>query len=1195
MQVIKRTGTKETVSFDKITKRISDLCAGLSSVDPILVAKDTINAMYDGISTKELDVLSANICSLKSHHYPDYNKLGGRILASNLSKSTSSSYLEVLNDTRFLLSPLFYDFCVEHIETIQSFFDYSRDLLFDYFAFNTLELSYLIRVNGKIVERPQHLWMRVAVQIHGCDIRSSITSEERLEKVKESYDYISQLYFTHATPTLFNSGLIRPQLSSCFLYSSDDNIEDIFKTISDTAKISKWAGGIGLSLSNIRSKGSMIRGTNGKSEGIVPLCKTLEAVGKYINQGGKRKGSVACFCEDTEVFTVNEGVKKIQNVKIGDLVVTHKNRVRPVTQVHKNPLNERKIYKLKVERNKDIYVTGNHKFWSFYTKKYKSNKISHGWNSIEELKIIMDKKETSRQACYISFPKETSIVDKNCTIDVLDYKKIILNEEELLIEDEDKVFIFAKDKKGKSKPINRFWNVNNDFANLIGIWLGDGYIKKSKKNGKVKVRGIGFTVHKYNVTEINYIKDVCKNVFGRDPTINASKNGVNIIVNSGIVGSIMMDMFGSYFNGKKLPDMIFNWSKNLVSNLMAGLITTDGHITKTKQNSTLSLSNEKLTNQLYHLCRNNGLGVSLVKCKIQKGQTCCAYTMSIPLTKDILDGVRKYYQDDRIKTCYEKLNQDQQDDTYLKILNISETDRTDEYVYTLGVEEDHSYTAEGLLAQNCYLEPWHSDIFDFVELRKNTGDENLRARDLFLALWVPDLFMKRVEQDGMWSLMCPDECPGLVDCYGEEFDRKYTQYEKDGVFKKQVKAKDVWEHIINCQIETGMPYMAFKDNVNRKNMQSHLGVIRNSNLCCEIALTSNKDNYAVCNLGSICLPKFVNVDTKTFDFEKLIQIAGVVTYNLNNVIDVNFYPVPETRKTNEKNRPIGIGVQGLADVYCMLGLPFGSDDARALNTRIFESIYYGSVKMSIHLAKRDGPYPSYDDSPHEQGKLQFDFWESASPTYDWDTVKRDMNQHGIRNSLLTALMPTASTSQIMGNNECFEPITTNIYLRKTLAGEFTVVNHHLINDLMKEGLWTKEIKEEILYDNGSIQRISIIPQRLKDIYKTAYELKVTDILKQAIDRSPYVDHMQSMNLYMEKATYRLLNNSHFYSWKNGLKTGMYYLRTQPAAEAIKFGMDASSIVRIRSSRKEAVLKTVKETGLCPRDPELRALCDSCSS
>jgi len=788
MQVIKRTGTKEKVSFDKITKRISDLCVDLSFVDPIIIAKDTINAMYDGISTKELDVLSANICSLKSHHYPDYNKLGGRILASNLSKSTSSSYLEVLNETRFLLSPIFYDFCVENIDTIQSFFDYSRDLLFDYFAFNTLELSYLIRVNGKIVERPQHLWMRVAVQIHGCDTNSSITVEERLQKVKESYDYISQLYFTHATPTLFNSGLIRPQLSSCFLYSSDDNIEDIFKTISDTAKISKWAGGIGLSLSNIRAKGSMIRGTNGKSEGIVPLCKTLEAVGKYINQGGKRKGSVAI-----------------------------------------------------------------------------------------------------------------------------------------------------------------------------------------------------------------------------------------------------------------------------------------------------------------------------------------------------------------------------------------------------------------------YLEPWHSDIFDFVELRKNTGDENLRARDLFLALWTPDLFMKRVEQDGMWSLMCPDECPGLVDCYGEEFESKYTQYEKDGVFKKQVKAKDLWEHIINCQIETGMPYMAFKDNVNRKNMQSHLGVIRNSNLCCEIALASNKDNYAVCNLASICLPKLVNVATKTFDFEKLIQIAGVVTYNLNNVIDVNFYPVPETRKTNTQNRPIGIGVQGLADVYCMLGLPFGSDDARALNTRIFESIYYGSVKMSIELSKRDGPYPSYDDSPHEKGKLQFDFWESASPTYDWETVKRDMNQHGIRNSLLTALMPTASTSQIMGNNECFEPITTNIYLRKTLAGEFTVVNHHLINDLLKEGLWTKEIKEEILYDNGSIQRIAIIPQRLKDIYKTAYELKVTDILKQAVERSPYIDHMQSMNLYMEKATYKLLNNSHFYSWKNGLKTGMYYLRTQPAAEAIKFGMDASSIVRIRSARKEAVLKFVKETGVCPRDPELRELCDSCSS
>jgi ribonucleoside-diphosphate reductase alpha chain len=795
MQVTKRSGVKEPVSFDKITRRISDLCFGLEYVDPIIVAKDTINSLYDGMTTRELDILSADICATKSHHFPDYNKLGGRILSSNITKETSSNYNDVVNNlySRNLLSDTFYNFCQKYKNEIQSYLDYSRDLLFDYFAIKTLERSYLIRIDGKIVERPQYLWMRVAIQVHGCHHNENVNESETLSKVKETYDLLSNLYFTHATPTLFNSGTKRPQLSSCFLYSSDDSIEGIFKTITDTAKISKWAGGIGMSLSNIRAKGSLIRGTNGMSEGIVPLCKTLEMVGRYINQGGKRQGSIAL-----------------------------------------------------------------------------------------------------------------------------------------------------------------------------------------------------------------------------------------------------------------------------------------------------------------------------------------------------------------------------------------------------------------------YLEPWHSDIFAFVELRKNTGDENLRARDLFLSVWVPDLFMKRVEADQMWSLMCPDECPGLVDSYGEEFEKLYESYEEQKQYKKQVKARDLWNHILENQIETGMPYMGFKDNVNRKNMQHQLGVIRNSNLCTEIALVSNKDNYAVCNLASICLPKFIQEDEtgdRFFNFEKLRYVAGVATYNLNNVIDVNFYPTPETRKTNTENRPIGIGVQGLADVYCMLGLPFGSEKAKELNKQIFENIYYGSVEMSISLAKRDGKYQSYNGSHHSNGKLQFDLWglDKSSLTLNWDKLYEEMAQYGMRNSLLTALMPTASTSQIMGNNEAFEPFTTNIYLRKTLAGEFTVVNQHLIKDLIKLNLWKKDVYEEILYDNGSVQRIPSIPQHIKDVYKTAYELKITDLLKQAVDRSPFIDHMQSMNLFMEKVSFKILNSSHFYSWRHGLKTGMYYLRTQPAVDPIKFGLDPESVQRIRSDRKEYVNKMAKETGVCPRDPKLRELCDSCSS
>jgi len=762
MKVITRSGKTENVDLNKISERIQNLCDGLENVDPIVVAIETVATLYDGITTIQLDNLSADICATKSHHFPDYSKLGGRILASNLSKCTNDSYRDVVSELykNNIIHESFYQFVMDNYETLQSYFDYSRDFLFDYFAMKTLERSYLFKIKDQIVERPQHMWMRVAIQIHYFKEDSKEDDEKKtLENIKQTYDDLSFLYFTHATPTLFNSGTKHPQLSSCFLYSSEDNIDDIFKTISDTAKISKWAGGIGMSISNIRAKGSIIRGTNGKSEGIIPLCKTLEMVGKYINQGGKRNGSIAL-----------------------------------------------------------------------------------------------------------------------------------------------------------------------------------------------------------------------------------------------------------------------------------------------------------------------------------------------------------------------------------------------------------------------YMEPWHSDIFDFIELRKNTGDENMRARDLFLGLWVPDLFMKRVEEDGVWSLMCPDECPNLVDSYGEKFESLYTLYEMEKKYKRQVKARELWNHILESQIETGMPYMAFKDNVNKRNMQSQLGVIRNSNLCCEIALFSNKENYAVCNLASICLPRFVK--DGAFDFQKLEEVAGRITYNLNNVIDINFYPTPETKKSNTENRPIGIGVQGLADVYCMLGYPFGSEEAKELNRMIFETIYYGAVKKSISLAKRDGTYLNYENSPHSDGKLQFHFWSNVKNKLDWDPVLEDLKKYGMRNSLLTALMPTASTAQIMGNNEAFEPFTTNIYVRKTLAGEFTVVNSHLIRDLIKRGLWSKEIYEEIIYDNGSIQRISKIPSDLKEIYKTAYELKVTDILKQAVDRSPYIDHMQSMNLFMQTVSFKVLNSSHFYSWKNGLKTGMYYLRTQPAVDAIKFGLDITSVKRIKNERND---------------------------
>lgn len=761
MQVITRSGKLEKVSFDKIIERLVPLCEGLI-IDPITIAKETISNMFDKISTEELDNLSADICASNIYRHPDYDKISSRIAVSNLHKTTLENYREVVQNCFDigLLSLLFYQFVKDNQDSIQEMIDYSRDYLFDFFGFKTLERSYLFRnkkdPGNKIIERPQHMWMRVSIQIHALGGYPGITTEKCLANIKETYDLLSTLHFTHATPTLFNSGTYHPQMSSCFLMSCEDNIEGIFKSVGDMAQISKWAGGIGVHLTQIRGRGSHIKGTNGKSDGIIPLCKVIESVGRYVNQGGKRNGSIAV-----------------------------------------------------------------------------------------------------------------------------------------------------------------------------------------------------------------------------------------------------------------------------------------------------------------------------------------------------------------------------------------------------------------------YMEPWHTDIREFVELRKNTGDENLRTRDLFLALWVPDLFMKRVEQNGKWSLMCPNKCPGLTDTWGKEFENLYIKYESESRYDSQINAKDLWKTILESQIETGMPYMLYKDHINSKSNQKNIGVIKSSNLCAEIVEVSNKEETAVCNLGSICLPKMIEGDKK-YNFEKLRMVTKILTRNLDKIIDLNFYPTPETRRSNMRNRPIGIGVQGLADVYCILKISFDSAEARQLNKEIFENIYYAALEASVELAREKGAYETFPGSPFSQGLLQFDMWGvKPSTELDWVSLRQNVKKYGTRNSLLTALMPTASTSQIMKNCECFEPYSSNIYVRKTLAGEYIIVNQHLVNDLIEIGLWNKEMYDEILYFNGSVQKIERIPKHVRDIYKTAFEIKQVDIVKQSIDRAPFVDQTQSMNIFQSTPDFSKLASSHFYGWKNGLKTGMYYLRTQPAVDPIKFGLDPSVVKTIR--------------------------------
>ena len=760
MFVLKRDGQREIVSFDKILQRIKKVGqeANITSINYTALVMKVIDQLYDGITTTQIDELSADQCASLASTHPDYNILAGRILISNHQKNTSASFSDVMTklyqytDKHAKSSPIISQDLMNTVRLYSTELDnmcnYSRDYLIDFFGFKTLDRSYLLKINRKTVERPQHMWLRVAIGIHGQD----------LSRITETYDLMSQKYFTHATPTLFNAGTPRSQLASCFLLAMEsDSMEGIYNTLKDCAMISKWAGGIGLHIHNIRATGSQIRGTNGHSTGIVPMLRVFNNTAKYVDQGNKRNGSFAI-----------------------------------------------------------------------------------------------------------------------------------------------------------------------------------------------------------------------------------------------------------------------------------------------------------------------------------------------------------------------------------------------------------------------YLEPWHADIEVFLQMRKNHGDEELKARDLFYALWIPDLFMERVKSDGDWTLMCPDECPGLSDKWGDEFNQLYCEYEANGRGRNTIKARQLWFQILDAQMETGTPYLLYKDAANRKSNQQNLGTIKSSNLCSEVVQYSDHLESAVCNLASIALPAFIELsDNKSgpsFNYEKLHSVAKTVTYNLNRVIDVNYYPTENTRRSNLRHRPIGIGVQGLADVFIQLGLPFASEEARQINRDIFETIYHAALEQSLELAILQGPYETFDGSPASKGQLQFDLWnidpsKNSGLKYDWSALKTQIVIHGLRNSLLVAPMPTASTSQILGYNECIEPITSNIYSRRTLAGEFIMANRYLMKDLLDLGLWNDKIKNNIIANNGSVQHIDIIPQEIREKYKTVWEIPMRALIDMAADRGAYVCQSQSLNLWQEDPTYSSLTSMHFYAWSKGLKTGMYYLRRRGRHQAQQFTIE----------------------------------------
>jgi len=754
MFVVKRDGKRESVKFDKITARIQKLSYGLEPihVDPTQVAMKVIEGLYDGVTTSELDNLAAEIAASLTTKHPDYALLASRIAVSNLHKNTEKSFsktMEKLHDyvdkkTGFkapLIAEDVHEIIQKNAEILDSTIIYDRDFGYDFFGFKTIERSYLLKLDGQVAERPQHMLMRVAIGIHKDDIDAAI----------ETYNLMSERWFTHATPTLFNAGTPKPQMSSCFLLTmKDDSIDGIYDTLKNCAKISQSAGGIGLSIHNIRATGSYIRGTNGTSNGIIPMLRVFNDTARYVDQGGgKRKGSFAI-----------------------------------------------------------------------------------------------------------------------------------------------------------------------------------------------------------------------------------------------------------------------------------------------------------------------------------------------------------------------------------------------------------------------YLEPWHSDIFDFLDLRKNNGKDEMRARDLFTALWISDLFMKRVKANEDWSLFCPNEAPGLADCHSEEFEKLYTRYEQEGRARKVIKAQELWFKVLESQVETGNPYMLYKDAANAKSNQKNLGTIKSSNLCTEIMEYTSADEIAVCNLASIALPRFV--ENGKFDHQKLFEVTYVATRNLNKIIDRNYYPVVEARNSNMRHRPIGLGVQGLADAFILLRLAFDSEEAIQLNKEIFETIYYAAMTASKDLAKIDGAYESFPGSPTSQGIFQFDMWGvTPSKRWEWDVLREEVKTHGVRNSLLVAPMPTASTSQILGNNECFEPYTSNIYTRRVLSGEFVIVNKHLLKDLVKLGVWNDRLKSKIIAANGSVQNIDEVPQNIKDLYKTVWEIKMKTIIDMAADRGAYICQSQSLNLFIQEPNFAKLTSMHFYAWEKGLKTGMYYLRTKSAVDAIKFTIDAS--------------------------------------
>jgi ribonucleoside-diphosphate reductase alpha chain len=1096
LYVVKRNGLRENVSFDKILHRIKTLSYGLTAIDPVRIAQKVIAGLYPGASTSELDELAAEICEGLSSEHHEFQTLSARIAISNMHKNTKKSFSETMEllwshihkktgEATPLISKEMFLFVKENAEELDSAIQHYRDYDYDYFGYKTLERSYLFRINGKVVERIQHLLMRVACGLWTGNLKAAL----------ETYTWMSLRHFTHASPTMFNAGTPKPQLSSCFLLTiKEDSIEGIFDTLRDTAKISKYAGGVGLAVSQIRAKGSHISGTNGTSNGLIPMLRVYNDTARYVDQ---------CFAPETLLYTTSNGVMEIKDAKPGMFVLSATGGSNAIEKVLTYEKNNTSLLQFYIKGScMPIRVTGEHQVLSLIGK---GSKIS---NLLARLKAgysrsgLMDAKDL-KPGDFLCFPipKQTSVPIKS--------------------------ELRAEDYKFYGVLVANGWIGTTQ--NRLLFWKSDG----------TKRKGVLNFVRRYlKKCEIVYTETSNHN---RIEFTWSSKNANFPFKRQQLV----------YLDSQKFVSPEFTeLHPDQLNIILAGIFSW---------NKESFEGNPRLI---------QGLRWMALKC----GYLCGGSSTRIrnPFLRVYKDFVS--YE----RTIYVPITHIEEEAFSGKVYDL-EVEKEHTYVTSLGAVHNGGGKRKGAFA--VYLEPWHADILEFLDLRKNSGAEELRARDLFYALWIPDLFMDRVEKDGQWSLFCPRTCKDLDIVWGSEFKAKYEKYESEAKAIKVIKARELWNAITNSQIETGVPYMLYKDSCNRKSNQQNLGTIRCSNLCTEIVEYTAPNEIAVCNLASICLPMFVDREELKFDFEKLAEVVRVITRNLNRVIDINFYPVPETKYSNLRNRPIGIGVQGLADAFTLLRLPFESLEAQQLNKDIFEHIYFWAVSESHSLAREQGHYETYEGSPLSKGQFQFDLWgvKVESKKCDWEGLRKNILKDGIgvRNSLFVAPMPTASTSQILGNTECFEPRTSNLYLRRTLAGEFTCVSKELLKDLIKLKLWTPKIRQKLLASYGSVQNIHEIPKDIKELYKTVWEMKNKTLTDMAADRAIFIDQSQSMNVFMQAPTQGKLTNLHFYTWKKGLKTGMYYLRTQAAVEAIQFTVDQTVVRESKESIESLDLQIQK--------------------